>query len=134
MLLLGKEELLDLWQLEFKLLLLVDGFREGQQMLLMVGKLVSLQTLLVVVVSVAVRVRTVELFTLTLLEMGLKMRAIVVAGKELLIALGTLVGLFTSVDLLVSLEVGDLGEGFLAAGVLTLVGLLSGMDSEVLLQ
>jgi len=134
LLLLGKEELLDLWQLEFKLLLLVDGFREGQQMLLMVGKLVSLQTLLVVVVSVAVRVRTVELFTLTLLEMGLKMRAIVVAGKELLIALGTLVGLFTSVDLLVSLEVGDLGEGFLAAGVLTLVGLLSGMDSEVLLQ
>jgi len=54
--------------------------------------------------------------------------------RESLSAFSTLEGLFTSVDLLVSLEVGDLSEGFLAAGVLTLVGLLSGMDSQVLLQ
>ena len=45
-----------------------------------------------------------------LLEMSLKMRPVVVAGQELLMALGTLVGLFTSVDLLVSLKVGDLGK------------------------
>ena len=45
-----------------------------------------------------------------LLEMSLKMRPVVVAGQELLMALGTLEGLFTSVDLLVSLKVGDLGK------------------------
>ena len=74
------------------------------------------------------------------------MRAVVVAGQELLIALGTLEGLFASVDLLVSLEVGDLerirklkwdeylSEGFVASRVVALVWLLSGMDSKVLLQ
>jgi len=36
------------------------------------------------------------------------MSAVVVAGKELLIAGGTLVGLFTSVDFLMSFQVGDL--------------------------
>ena len=82
-----------------------------------------------------------------LLEVGLKMRPVVVTRQELLIARGTLEGLFTSVDLLVSLKVGDLinislrackwqylSEGFIAAWVVALVGLLSGMDSKVLLQ
>jgi len=45
-----------------------------------VRKLVSLQTLLVVVVSIAVRIRTVELFAFVLLKMGLKMGAVVVPG------------------------------------------------------
>jgi hypothetical protein len=58
----------------------------------------------------------------------------VVGGTESLCAGGTLVGLFTSVDLLVSLEVGDLSEGFVAAGVGTLVWFLSCVDSQVLLQ
>jgi len=95
---------------------------------------VSLQTLLVVVESVAIRIGTMELFALTLVQMGLKMGAVVVAGQELLVALRTLEGLFTSVDFLVSLEVGDLSKSFVASWVLALVWLLSGMDSEMLLQ
>ena len=42
--------------------------------------------------------------------MGLLMDLEIVGRAELLRALGTLVGLFTSVDLLVSLKVGDLGK------------------------
>ena len=49
-----------------------------------------------------------ELLPFVILHVGLEVSAVVISGKELFVARSTLVGLFTSVDLLVSLEVGDL--------------------------
>lgn len=50
------------------------------------------------------------------------------------VAVGALVGLVLVVLALVGLEVGELGEGLLAAGVRALVGSVAGVDSGVLLE
>ena len=72
--------------------------------------------------------------------MGFHVGIKVAFGGELLMALFALEGLFTSVDFLMSLEVGDLltvsndksvvylCEGFVAARVVALVRLLAGVD------
>jgi hypothetical protein len=54
-------------------------------------------------------------------QVGLFVNRQVVGGAKALRALGTLEGLFTSVDFLVSLEVGDLSKSLVAAWVRALV-------------
>jgi len=68
----------------------------------------SLKALLIKIDFPTVWILTNELSTLFLVLMGLFMGSEVAGGHKALITLGTLEGLFTSVDFLVSLEVGDL--------------------------
>lgn len=94
----------------------------------------SLKRLLVEIVTVAFWVRTEPLLSLFAGQMRLQVGAVVVASLEPLPALFALEGLLTSMDLLVPFEVRYLCEGFAAAWVSALVGLLSCVDSQVLLE
>ena len=57
-----------------------------------------------------------ESLTLAHRDMGLSMLFEIGRGRESLSAFGTLEGLFTSVDFLVSLEVGDLKRSMVVMG------------------
>jgi hypothetical protein len=75
-----------------------------------------------------------ESLTLAHRNVGLSMLFEIGRGRESLSAFGTLEGLFTSVDFLVSLEVGDLSKSLVASLMVTLIRLLAGMDPQVFLQ
>jgi len=66
--------------------------------------------------------------------MGLSMLFEICGCRKSLSAFGTLERLFTSVDLLVSLQVGNLSKGFVAAWMGTLVWFFSCMDPKMFLQ
>jgi len=67
-------------------------------------------------------------------NVGLSMLFEIGGCRESLSAFGTLEGLFTSVDFLVSLQIGNLSKGFVAAWMGTLVWFLSCMNPKMFLQ
>lgn len=67
-------------------------------------------------------------------NVGLSMLFQVGRRSESLATFVALEGLFTSMDLLVPFEVRYLCEGLVAAGMSAFVGLLSGVDPQVLLE